>query len=286
MFVAEPVSSAPPPAPAPAAVRVWRRVGRRQDGRTPLWIELLVIGWLFWLYDVINNWAPVRQLFAMHNAASLISFEHSLDLDPELAINHWLAAHHTLGEFASSYYFFAHALVTFGLLAWLWWKRPAIYPRLRAQLVIVNLIAFVVFWRYPLAPPRMFPQLGFDDILASAKTVVSWHSGALVHDADQLAAMPSLHVAWASWSAVVIWQSWRTPLARAVAIAYPLLTSLVVIATGNHFVLDVLAGAATVPAAIATQRAGGWLLARYRRRGRLVVTEPGEHAVRGLPAQP
>jgi hypothetical protein len=198
--------------------RLLRRVGRRSDGRAPLWIELAIIGWLFWLYDVVNDFAPIRQLLAIRNAGGLLSAERSVGLDPELALNHWLAGHHTLGIASSYYYFFAHGVVTFTVLALLWWKRPPLYLRLRTQLVIINLIAFVVFWRYPLAPPRMFPRLGYIDVVAVSHAFVSWSSGALVHDADQLAAMPSLHVAWAIWSGIAVWQLFRTRLSAVFAV--------------------------------------------------------------------
>ena len=87
--------------------------------------------------------------------------------------------HSVLAFIATYYYFFAHALVTLAVLAILWWRTPALYRRMRTQLVLINLIAFVVFWRYPLAPPRMLAGLGFQDIVASTHAVISWHSAAL-----------------------------------------------------------------------------------------------------------
>ena len=179
----------------PWTLRAWQRVSRRADGRAPLWIELLIVAWLFWLYDVINDLAPLRRSLAFANAGGVLQFERSLGLDPELSINRWLASHATLSMLAAYDYFFAHAVVTFGVLVLLWWRAPERYIRLRTLLVIVNLIAFAVFWRYPLAPPRSFPGLGFIDVIARAHALISWHSGVLVHDADQFAAMPSLHVA-------------------------------------------------------------------------------------------
>ena len=64
--------------------RALRRVTRRADGRAPLWIELAIIAWLFWLYDVVNDLAPLRGLLAITNARGLLSVERSLSLDPEL----------------------------------------------------------------------------------------------------------------------------------------------------------------------------------------------------------
>jgi membrane-associated phospholipid phosphatase len=152
--------------------------------------------------------------------------------------------------------------------------------------VLINLVAFVVFWRYPLAPPRMFPGLGYHDVIATSHALVSWHSGLLVHDADQLAAMPSLHVAWAAWCGLALWQLHRRRAGAVLAVAYPLLTSFVVIATGNHYLLDVVAGFGTVLAALALHWALGRVLA-VRQRRKVAVLEPaGDRAVPGLRAQP
>jgi hypothetical protein len=262
--------------------RVLRRVTRRADGRAPLWIELAIIAWLFWLYDVVNDLAPLRQLLAITNARGLLSVERSLRLDPELTLNHWLAGHHTLGVVSSYYYFFAHGVVTFAVLGLLWWKRPRLYIRLRTQLVIINLMAFVVFWRYPLAPPRMFPQLGYVDVVAISHAFVSWSSSTLVHDADQLAAMPSLHVAWALWSGLALWQLFRRRLTLVFAVVYPLMTAVVVMGTGNHYLFDVLAGAACVPISLLLTLGLERLLtlARHSRFGNTTATVPARPAER------
>jgi membrane-associated phospholipid phosphatase len=104
----------------------------------------------------------------------------------------------------------------------------------------------------------------------------------LVRDADQFAAMPSLHVAWALWSATAVWQCTRRVAIRALAALYPVLTSFVVLATGNHYLLDVLAGAATAALAFATQYAFRQLAALVRRRR----SAPRERAAESVPAQP
>jgi hypothetical protein len=256
----------------------WQRVTRRVDGRAPLWIELVIVAWLFWLYDVINNFAPLRQTLALRDATGVLNLERSLHLDLELTLNRWLAAHEALAVVASTYYFFSHAIVTFTLLAWLWWSAPALYRRLRTQLVIINLIAFAVFWRYPLAPPRMFPNLGFVDVVAASHAAVSWQSGAMVHEANQFAAMPSLHVAWAAWCGIALWQRCRRRGAAVLAVAYPVLTAVVVVATANHYLLDVLAGGATVVAALSLQRALERLPAVHRRRPIAVRTHRSRRA--------
>jgi hypothetical protein len=93
--------------------------------------------------------------------------------------------------------------------------------------------------------------VGFSDVVANTGAVGSWHTGPLAHDANQLAAMPSLHMAWAAWCAVVIWQLSPRVWVRALAVLYPCVTCLAVLGTGNHFVLDILAGLATAALALA-----------------------------------
>jgi hypothetical protein len=208
------------------------------------WLEALTIAWLCWLYDAITNLAPLRLHEALAHAQSVLSFERSLHIDPEHALDHWLAGHSTLGLILSDYYDNAHFVVTLGLLGFLWWRRADIYRPLRNSLVLVNVLAFIVFWRFPVAPPRMLP--GFVDVVASTHAIGSWHTGALASQANQLAAMPSLHIAWAVWSTVVVWRISRRRWLRALAVVYPFVTSFAVLSTGNHFVLDILGGLATI----------------------------------------
>jgi hypothetical protein len=212
----------------------------RGRGRTRLWVEALAVAWLCWLYDALTNLAPLRLEAALDHARGVLSLERSLHVDPEYALDRWLAARHTLGAIASYYYDNAHFVVTFSLLAFLWWRRSDIYRPLRNSLVLVNLIAFVVFWRYPVAPPRMLD--GFVDVVASSHAIGQWHAGSLASHADEVAAMPSLHIAWAAWCGLALWRISRRGWVRALALLYPCVTAGTVLATGNHFTLDVLGG--------------------------------------------
>jgi hypothetical protein len=232
------------------------------------WGELLVIVWLCWVYDAITNLAPLRLHVAIGHAEGILRLERSLHIDPELRLDRWLAGHHTLALILSDYYDNAHFIVTLGLLGWLWWRRADIYRPLRNALVLVNLIAFTVFWLYPVAPPRMLP--GFTDVVASSHAFGSWHTGALASEANQLAAMPSLHIAWAVWCTLALWQISKRIWVRTLAVVYPFLTALAVLSTGNHFVLDIVGGLVAIALAVAI--AGLWA-----RRGDL----PGLRGVRG-----
>jgi hypothetical protein len=217
--------------------------------RSRWWIELLTIGWLLWVYDAVNNLAPLRLGTALSHARDLLRLEQTLHIDPERSLDRWLAGHHTLGLAISDYYDNAHFIVTLSLLGWLWWRRADLYRPLRNSLVLVNLLAFVVFWLYPVAPPRMLG--GFTDVVASTHAIGSWHTGALASQANELAAMPSLHIAWAAWCTVVLWRISARAWVRALAVVYPCVTAAAVLMTGNHFTLDILAGALVMALAFA-----------------------------------
>ncbi|HYL69870.1 MAG TPA: phosphatase PAP2 family protein [Candidatus Dormibacteraeota bacterium] len=230
-------------------------------------MEALTIGWLCWIYDAITNLAPLRLHAALANGNGLLSLEQSLYIDPERTLDRWLAGHHTLGLLISDYYDNAHFVVTLGLLGWLWWRRADIYRPLRNSLVLVNLLGFIVFWRFPVAPPRMLP--GFVDVVASTHAIGSWHTGALASSANQLAAMPSLHIAWAVWCTLALWQISARRWVRVAAVVYPCLTAAAVLLTGNHYTLDILGGLVAIAVSVLLVRVSG------RRRGWLTPVVEG-----------
>lgn len=214
--------------------------------RTRWWVEASVVVWLCWVYDMTTNLAPLRLRLALGHAEGIVALERSLGIEPELGLDRWLSGHHTLGLLVSDYYDNAHFVVTLSLLGWLWWRGADSYRPLRNTLVLANVIGLAVFLLYPVAPPRMLTGDGFSDVVAASHAFGSWHSGALASAANQLAAMPSLHMAWAAWCTLVVWRLTGRAWLRCLALLYPCLTGFAVLATGNHYLLDVLAGLATL----------------------------------------
>jgi xanthine/uracil permease len=206
-------------------------------------LDLLLLAWLIWLFDAINNLAPVRQRLAERGGAGVLDFERSLHLAPEHALNTSLASRQTLSQLVVFWYENVHIVVTIAMFAWLWWRRQDLLGVMRATLVIVTLIALAVFWCFPVAPPRMLPD-GYVDLVALVHHLPTWRIGATALHSNQLCAMPSLHIAWATWCSIVLWQMSHRRRLRALAVLYPLLTTYAVMATGNHYLADALAGAA------------------------------------------
>ncbi len=201
--------------------------------------ELVIVLLLLRAYDLIRGHAQLRQAAALQHGWQLLDAERLLHLDPELDVNHWAAAHTALSLAASYWYQFFHITVTLCVLVWVYWRRPGSYRRARNALVLTNVFGLVFFLVYPAAPPRFLPGAGFVDAVARAGFGTS-HGGPVT--ADQYGAFPSLHLAWAVWTAVVAYRLVGHTWLRRLWLGYPLITATVVIATGNHYLLDVLAG--------------------------------------------
>ncbi len=216
-------------------------VGVAQPRR--FWWELLIVGWLYFVYDIINNLSPVSRTAALRHARDVLHLESIMGLDVEKAANKWLATREFIGSLLANFYNLAHIWITLAVIVFLWWKRRSRYADLRNALVVFNLIGFIVFWLYPVAPPRMLD--GFTDVIEQTGAVSSFHSGALAPAANQFAAMPSLHVAWALWCLVAVYRTLPGRGWRIATWLHVSLTIVAVVTTANHFVLDLVGGVAT-----------------------------------------
>jgi membrane-associated phospholipid phosphatase len=227
------------------AAPIARRAGFRAAPKgARSWIDLVLVAWIGWFYDPMNNLAEVRQSLAERHARTILHLERALHLDPELTLNRSLAHHHALREVAVLWYNDVHGLVVLGVFGWLWWHRPDLLPHLRWALIAVSAVALVAFWCYPVAPPRMLVGRGYLDLVAVVEGMPPWHAGAVAAESNQLASMPSLHLAWGLWAAIALWRCFPDRRVRAAVVVYPFITLWVVMATGNHFLLDGIIGAA------------------------------------------
>ncbi len=223
--------------------------------RRPVWWrEVALISFGYLLYSITRNSAPPHVAMARHHAVAVLRVERWLHINIELSLNQLLSGHHMLAAVASYYYATLHFVVTLGLLVWVYVHHPTAYRRARTALVGTTLLALFLFWAYPLAPPRL-SSMGFVDTIGTVELWggATWNSPGVASVSNQFAAMPSLHVAWAMWSAgVVLWLAANGPMRR-IAPWYPVLTCAVVLATANHFVLDAVGAVAVLYAVVAAQ---------------------------------
>jgi len=226
-----------------------RPIRQRSERRPALLGEIAVVVVLVWVYDRIRDIAQTRASMAMDDARRLLDVESWLHIDGEHALNDWLGAHLSLQWAACWYYQLMHLTVTLLVLVWLYARRPAAYRPARNSLVLVNAIGLAVFWLLPVAPPRMLGGFVDSGVVSGITTQVSHVSP------DLYAAMPSLHIGWATWVLLQVFAATTNRVARGLAGTHLAVTSIVVIATANHFVLDVAAGAAVAVLAVTGARA-------------------------------
>jgi hypothetical protein len=245
-----------------------RRYSAADVRRPVLAGELVVVAVLVFCYDRICGLATAHQTVAVRNGEHVLGLEQRLHLDFELAINLWLAAHRHLAWLASWYYQLAHLTVTLLVLLACYWWRPKVYRSARNALVAINTLALIVFWTFPVAPPRLLPGTEYVDITQTTGAAAAAATSA----PDPYAAMPSLHTAWAVWVAIVGWALVRRWWTRALVAAYPAVTVAVIVTTGNHYLLDAVAGgllaAMATLATRARRRHGGVQLGLSRRAAR------------------
>jgi hypothetical protein len=118
-------------------------------------------------------------------------------------------------------------------LLWVYLRRHERFARFRNTILLANLIGLIGYAFMPTAPPWMFPHRGF----------VGGVNPELIHTfGNQYAAMPSLHAADALIVGYCMAMCCRHWWAKALWTMWPLWVWFCVIATANHYLLDVLAG--------------------------------------------
>jgi hypothetical protein len=211
--------------------------------------EVILVVSVYSLYDVSRYLVKGDHDAAVKHGLSILRFERHLHIDPEHALNKLFSAHLLLALPADYMYATLHYVVTPIVLIWLWRSHSASYSRARSVLLVATVFGLVGFSLLPVAPPRLLH--GFIDTMAKEAHYGWWGKDASAPrgfggDTNQYAALPSLHVGWALWSG---WQLIRHASRRWIQIlggAYPLIISVVVIGTANHYLVDVFAGVAVL----------------------------------------
>jgi membrane-associated phospholipid phosphatase len=190
----------------------------------------------FALYRIAYGLTTSTPGLARAHGHSILSAERSLGL----AIEPSLQAHlHALSGFFTVVYLCAQLLVIWLVLAWSWRAGRPVYRRLRAAVLGSWVFGIACFAAWPAAPPRFVPDAGVANSVADALGATNPERATSIY--NPYAAMPSLHCAFALLAGLTIWHTVRSRW-RAFGILWPAAVGLATVATGNHWVLDVVAG--------------------------------------------
>ncbi len=257
--------------------------------RTIWWKEALIVTAFYGVYTLVRNvfgsalvsgsQIPVE---AFVNAMRVIRVERALGLYHEETIQDWFLPHTNLVKFFNVYYGTAHFFVTLGVFVALFILRPDKFALWRNCLAAMTALAIVGFAFFPLMPPRLLDAacppvsygaaciehelrnyngaetFGYSDTIKEFGGPWAFDRGPGKTLSNQYAAMPSLHIGWATWCVLAMFPLAKRRWVRIALPIYPLVTLACIVITGNHFWIDGVGG-------IAVFAAGYWIGARIHR---------------------
>jgi membrane-associated phospholipid phosphatase len=218
------------------------------------WSDLLrqLVIWFGFLfaYQIARGLADRNPTKAFENGLGVVNLEKHVHSLFELTLQRITINSHLLTTLTSWTYWLSQFTILGLALLWVYLRRHEHFARFRNTVLLANLIGLIGYVTLPTAPPRMFPQLGFVDTIATFG--INHGSGVIQLASNQYAAMPSLHSADALIVGVTLAFIVRRWVFKVLWLLWPVWVWFSVMATANHFWLDVLAGVgvAAVAAAI------------------------------------
>lgn len=221
-------------------------------------MEGAIIAVAFLLYFWVRGAVVDRPEAAYWHARDLIDLQRSLGFFWEDDLNNWIADRKFWAQLMNLTYFYLHfpLIIIFGI--WLYYYRRPQYTFVRDSFLASGAIALVVYWLYPVAPPRVLPELAAQFDAAAPTYILSFFDTmeaylGYAYDTQSTrafvnpyAAMPSLHFGWDLLLGIAVIAAFRrTALAWpavAIGVALPVLQVFAIITTANHYLIDAVAG--------------------------------------------
>ena len=226
---------------------------------TPGRRELALFGVAYLLYSLGRFVAIGDMDTAVHNAGSVVDLEQSLHIDVEHGVQGALEGSVLLWVL-NHLYLAAQLVVVPGALILLFKRSRTHYELLRNTVLATWLIALPIYALFPCAPPRL-AHIGLVDTITT-QTGLALDSKLTTSFYNPIAAVPSLHAGFAIAVSAALAAATTTPWLRALAWTWAPAVCLAVVATGNHFVTDIAAGAVVTVIGYAFGRAISRLMTR------------------------
>lgn len=219
---------------------------RAETVRSGRWrIEVLLFVGMLAVYQLSRTLVVGDASEAIQNSFSVINLEKALGVFYEPTVQQAVIDNLHLTKALNLFYIWAHLPVTAAFFVWLYRRRRHAYTLVRNAFFVANLLALVVFVLFPVAPPRMMYNEGFEDTL-SLFSGIDLHGGNLSGLFNPYAAVPSMHMGYALMIGVVTALLVKSTLLRCLALTYPVLVFITIVATANHYIVDAAAGGAVM----------------------------------------
>jgi hypothetical protein len=256
------------------------------------WHELIYVVLVYAAYSAVRNQfgsggGKIDPEPAFNHAKAIIQLQRNIGLYFEDSLQRWYLdlPLHGIIRFWNIYYGLFHFVVVAIALVLMFRKAPQRYRLWRNTLAFTTLLALVGFASFSLMPPRLLDdpgqyggcqiyaagqtlpenegqppcdRYGFVDTVAKYGGWASFGSEEMAAVSNQYAAMPSMHIGWSTWCALVLAPLVRRRWLRALVIAYPFFTLFDIMVTANHYWIDGVGGLICL--------GGGYLIARIGTR--------------------
>jgi hypothetical protein len=217
-----------------------RALAVRRGGLTQIGVVLAAVG----AYEVARMLMVPDWGRAFANAHEVMHLERAAGFAWEGSLQRVFLELPSLVQLMNVFYFVGHFLFSGLFFVWLYRRSRERFTLFRDAFLVATALSVLVHWWFPTAPPRL-AGVGLQDTLRvlSGIDIGSPHSAAL---SNPVAAVPSLHAAYAVGVGAGLLLFGRWLVVRAAGLLYPPLVVLTIVVTGNHFIFDALAGVAVL----------------------------------------
>jgi hypothetical protein len=176
---------------------------------------------------------------ATANAHWIVGLEDDLSIGIEGTVQQALTGSIVLWAL-NHVYLAAQLVVLPGALWFLHRKARPTYASLRNTVLATWLLSIPIYGLFPVAPPRL-AGIGMVDTISS-QTGFAMDSSLTTSFYNELAAVPSLHVGFAFAVGIAVASATRNRALKVLGHLWGPIVALAVVATGNHYVFDIVAG--------------------------------------------
>jgi PAP2 superfamily len=240
--------------------RAWRWL-RRRDGL----LQILIVVGGFEVYEGLRHLMQPNWTLAFRNATRVEDLERWGHFAWEQSLQRAFLGMPDVVQALNVFYFVGHFVLTGVFFTWLYFRSRDGFRSVRNGFLIATAISLLIHWKFPTAPPRL-ADAGLTDTLRafSGIDIGSPHSSPF---SNPVAAVPSLHAGFAVGVAYGMVKYARSAWVKAIGVVYPLVVVLTIVVTGNHFIVDALAGMLVMAVGLSAA-------ARLRRRRERAILEP------------
>lgn len=231
-------------------------------------LQVAAVSWMYAIYDELRAAVAGSVTRAVSHASQIVSVERAVGLDVEHAVQQLTLHVPWLVSLCNICYSATHLVLPPIVLVILYRRTPDQYRQWRNVFLVILGLSLLGFLLFPVAPPRMMSgtnhlvdtshsYFNVDRLPGAGIVAAPTRSGApgWAPFTNPVAAMPSLHVAWALWASLAVWPIVRRRWLRWAVALYPLAMVWSVLVTGNHWLLDAAGGVAVVGVAYLVTRA-------------------------------